>query len=203
MELTVEGLADGAVIASRFALCTPEGMGENRSPALSWSGVPAGTRSIAVTCVDPDAPSDPTDVNQPGRTVSADLPRVDFSHWLLADLPADLASIAEGAEGIGVVAGGKPISDGASGGVRGANDFTSWFEGDDEMGGIYGGYDGPCPPANDSILHHYRFTVYALDVASLGLEAGFRLAEFETAVAGHVLANASVTGVYSLNPAVG
>ena len=39
-------------------------------------------------------------------------------------------------------------------------DFTN-----NDMRGDYHGYDGPCPPWNDGILHHYVFTLYALDVA--------------------------------------
>jgi phosphatidylethanolamine-binding protein (PEBP) family uncharacterized protein len=30
------------------------------------------------------------------------------------------------------------------------------------MKGDYHGYDGPCPPWNDTLLHHYVFTIYAL-----------------------------------------
>lgn len=203
MELTVNGITEGERIPVRHAFCAGEEMGDNVSPALSWSGAPEGTKSIAITCTDPDVPSDPTDVNQEGRTVPAELPRITFAHWLLVDLPAALTNIAESAEGTGIVAKGKPVAEGALGGVRGANDFTSWFEGDPEMGGVYGGYDGPCPPWNDSIMHHYTFTVHALEVESLDLPAGFRLADFEAAVAGHVLGSASVTGLYSLNAEVG
>ncbi len=203
MDLTVDGITQGERIPVRHAFCAGEGMGDNVSPALRWTGVPTGTKSIAITCVDADAPTDATDVNQEGRTVPAELARASFAHWLLVDLAADLTEIAEGAEGSGIVAKGKPVDQGALGGVSGANDFTSWFEGDAEMGGVYGGHDGPCPPWNDSIVHHYAYTVHALDVDSLGLDAGFRLAEFEAAVDGHVLDAASVTGVYSLNPEVG
>ena len=71
------------------------------------------------------------------------------------------------------------------------------------MAGTYGGYDGPCPPWNDELVHHYTFTVHALDVASLGLSGDFGLAEVRTAMEGHVLASASVTGTYTLNPALG
>jgi Raf kinase inhibitor-like YbhB/YbcL family protein len=202
MELTVDGITDGNPIPVRHAFCAGDEMGDNVSPALRWSGVPEGTRSIAITCTDPDVPSDPTDVNQEGRTVPSDLPRITFAHWLLVDLPADLNALDEAAEGSGIVARGKPVEGGALGGIRGANDFTSWFEGDAEMGGTYGGYDGPCPPWNDSIMHHYTYAVHALDVPSLGLPAGFRLVDFEAAVAGHVLGSASVTGLYSLNPEV-
>jgi Raf kinase inhibitor-like YbhB/YbcL family protein len=203
MELTVNGITEGERIPVRHSFCAGEEMGDNISPAMRWRGVPVGTRSIAITCTDPDVPSDPADVNQEGRTVPADLPRITFAHWLLVDLPADIVELAEAAEGSGIVAQGKPVEGGALGGVRGANDFTSWFEGDADMGGTYGGYDGPCPPWNDSIMHHYTFTVHAIDVSSLGLSAGFRLADFEAAVAGHVLDSASVTGLYSLNPEVG
>lgn len=202
MELVVDGISEGEPIPVRHAFCAGEEMGDNVSPAVRWSGAPEGTRSIAITCTDPDVPSDPTDVNQEGRIVPATLPRITFAHWLLVDLPADLASLGEGAEGSGIVAKGKPVTGGAAGGVRGANDFTSWFEGDDEMGGTYGGYDGPCPPWNDTIMHHYTFTVHALDVPTLGLEPGFRWADFEAASDGHVLDSVSVTGLYSLNPDV-
>jgi len=202
MDLTVVGITEGEPIPVRHAFCAGEEMGDNVSPALTWSGVPAGTQSIAITCTDPDVPSDPTDVNQEGRTVPAELPRITFAHWLLVDLPLDTESLDESAEGNGIVARGKPVDGGALGGVRGANDFTSWFEGDADMGGVYGGYDGPCPPWNDSVMHHYTFTVHALDVASLGLSAGFRLADFEAAAKGHVIGSASVMGLYSLNPEV-
>ena len=202
MELTVDGITDGHPVPARFAFCAGDGMGDNVSPALAWSGVPEGTRSIAITCVDPDAPTDATDVNQEGRTVPADLPRADFAHWLLVDLPAAATELAEGADGAGIVTHGKPVEGGALGGVRGANDYTSWFAGDADMEGTYGGYDGPCPPWNDSIVHHYVFTVHALDVASLGLSAGLRLPDLRAALEGHVLAEASVTGTYSLNPDV-
>ena len=84
--------------------------------------------------------------------------------------------------------------------MQGVNDFTGWFAGDADMGGQYLGYDGPCPPWNDALLHHYRFTVFALDVAALPLASGFNVEALRAAMAGHVLAEASLTGTYSLNP---
>lgn len=177
-------------------------LADNRSPHLAWSDVPPGTRSFVLTCVDGDAPSRADDVNQPGRRVPATLPRVAFTHWLLVDLPADLRELAAGACGEGVVAHGKRQPPGPRGSRQGLNDYTAWFAGDAAMAGDWFGYDGPCPPWNDDLLHHYRFSLYALDVADLGLAGRFTLADVREAIAGHVLAEAALTGTYTLNVAL-
>ena len=68
------------------------------------------------------------------------------------------------------------------------------------MGGTYGGYDGPCPPWNDALVHRYHFTVYALDVESLDMKGTFTGDEALGAMQGHILGQATVTGTYTLNP---
>lgn len=68
------------------------------------------------------------------------------------------------------------------------------------MAGDYYGYDGPCPPWNDAIVHHYVFTIYALDLDRLPLEGRFTGAQVREAIEGHVLDQASLTGTYTLNP---
>jgi Raf kinase inhibitor-like YbhB/YbcL family protein len=82
------------------------------------------------------------------------------------------------------------------------NDYTGWFAGDADMGGDYFGYDGPCPPWNDALMHRYVFTVYALDLAQLPVSGGFTMEQARAAMQGHILAQTSLTGRYTLNPAV-
>ncbi|SVE20694.1 uncharacterized protein METZ01_LOCUS473548 [marine metagenome] len=73
-----------------------------------------------------------------------------------------------------------------------------------DMAGDYGGYDGPCPPWNDELLHHYEFQVYALDVESLGLDdnGDFRGPDVMAAMQGHILAKGKIVGTYTQNPNV-
>ena len=208
MKLSSQSFNDGAPIPGEFAFCVPAETGHiqlssNRNPQLSWSEVPAGTRSFVLIAHDPDVPSRGDDVNQEGRSVPADLPRVDFYHWVLIDLPADLREIAAGAFSDGVTARGKPGPAAPLGARQGINDYTGWFAGDEAMRGDYHGYDGPCPPWNDELRHRYVFTLYALDVERVPLEGRFGGADVLAAIRPHVLAQDSLVGTYSLNPAVG
>jgi hypothetical protein len=147
-------------------------------------------------------PSRGDDVNKEGRVVPASLPRVDFFHWVLVDLPADTPALARGEFSEGVTGRGKPGPLGPRGARQGVNDYTGWFAGDKDMAGNYFGYDGPCPPWNDEIPHRYVFTLYALDVPRLAVDGAFAGADVRKAMLGHVLAQASITGRYTLNPAV-
>ena len=208
MKLTTTAFADGGVIPVEFAFgaidpVTHVKLSGNRNPDFAWGGLPAGTKSLVLLCHDPDVPSRGDDVNKEGRTVASSLARVDFFHWVLVDLPADAAPIERGEFSDGVTARGKPGPQAPRGARQGINDYTGWFAGDREMAGNYFGYDGPCPPWNDELPHRYVFTLMALDVARLGVGGVFKGPDVRNAVAGHVLADASVTGRYSLNPGVG
>lgn len=78
VHVTSRAFVDGAVIPGLFT-CD----GGDRSPALEWTGAPAGTRSFAVIVHDPDAPSG------------------DFTHWVLFDIPGSAAGLKEGGGGAG------------------------------------------------------------------------------------------------------
>jgi Raf kinase inhibitor-like YbhB/YbcL family protein len=80
--------------------------GQNISPALAWSGEPAGTQSFAVTMYDPDA-----------RAGSG------WWHWTMFNIPASVHSLAAGAGS----EGSKDLPEGAA---QGRNDFgTSYYGG--------------------------------------------------------------------------
>jgi Raf kinase inhibitor-like YbhB/YbcL family protein len=68
--------------------CGPALGGRHLSPHLAWSDFPAGTRSFAITCYDPDAPTG-----------------TGFMHWAVANIPAGVTSLPQGA---GAPAGEMP-----------------------------------------------------------------------------------------------
>jgi Raf kinase inhibitor-like YbhB/YbcL family protein len=210
MKLWSDSIQDGGAIPAEFAFAEQDAathirLSANRNPHLAWDDVPAGTESLLLVCIDGDVPTIGTDVNQEGKTLPALMPRTDFYHWTLADIPATQTSIAAGQLADGVVAKGKPGPEATLAGAavrQGVNDYTGWFAGDAQMAGDYYGYDGPCPPWNDERLHHYVFRLYALDVARLPLEGRFTGPQALAAIRGHILDEAQLIGAYTLNPAV-
>ncbi|MPS29604.1 YbhB/YbcL family Raf kinase inhibitor-like protein [Pigmentiphaga sp.] len=207
MKLWSNSFMDGEPIPMRYAFGkidpkTQVTLSDNVNPHLAWGDVPAGTQSFAITCHDYDVPSKGDDVNQAGKQVPASLPRVDFFHWVLVDVPAAKTEIEEGEFCNGVTPRGKagPMAPGDT--RQGVNDYTGWFAADHDMSGDYYGYDGPCPPWNDSIVHHYVFTVYALDVPRAEVDGKFTGGDVRRAIDKHVLGQAAITGTYTLNPAL-
>jgi Raf kinase inhibitor-like YbhB/YbcL family protein len=95
-----------------------------------------------------------------------------FTHWVLFDLPATTMALPEGFQ---------PGSVGVSG--------NSGFR--------RAGYGGPCPPSG---VHHYHFMLSALDVPTLGLQAGATKADVDKAIQGHVLGTAELVGLYQRQP---
>jgi len=126
--------------------------GKDLAPPLEWSGVPAGTKSLALIVDDPDAPS--------GMWV----------HWVVYDLPADTHGLARGTTSKALPAGTR----------EGLNDWKQT------------GYRGPCPPSG---RHRYFHKLYALDVILPDLKRPTKVA-LESAMEGHVLAEAELIGTY-------
>ncbi len=205
MNLSSKTFSDGQRMPKRCAFGIPADdgpmqLGPNRNPHLAWSDVPDGAASLVLICVDPDAPSVADDVNVAGRSIPEDLPRADFTHWSMVDIDPRSSAIEEGSCSFEVTVGGKSAPPGPAGCRQGPNDYTGFLASDPDLKGAYSGYDGPCPPWNDERLHHYRFTLYALDVACCEVSGNFSVADIKAAIAGHVLAEASITGTYTLNP---
>ncbi|MDR5701530.1 YbhB/YbcL family Raf kinase inhibitor-like protein [Agromyces aerolatus] len=98
-------------------------------------------------------------------------------HWIVTDLPPDVTELPAGA--------------GAPRNARLPDGATAWRN----QSGI-DGYSGPTPPAGTG-LHHYEFTVYALDVPSLALSPDASFADLDAALARHELARATLTGTAS------
>jgi Raf kinase inhibitor-like YbhB/YbcL family protein len=133
--------------------------GQNVSPALAWRGAPAGTRSFALTVYDPDAP-----------TGSG------WWHWVMIDIPADTAGLAEGA---GDPAAGKT----PPGAVEIRTDFGK------------PGWGGPCPPPGDK-PHRYIFTLHALKVDKLDVGADAPAAMVGFMINANQIGKASFTAHY-------
>lgn len=95
LNITSAAFSHEHLIPSRY---TCDGM--NVSPALAWSGVPAGTKSLALIVDDPDAP-DPA------------APRATWVHWVLYNIPAYVSGLVEGVA----------AQDFPSGTLSGANDW--------------------------------------------------------------------------------
>ena len=100
------------------------------------------------------------------------------------------------------MAHGKPATPSAAG-LKGLNTYTVVLAANDAMKGQYYGYDGPCPPWNDDVVHHYHFTVYALSVSSLGLPKDFDGPAVLDAMKDKILAQGELLGLYTQNPAKG
>lgn len=139
--LTSTAFKDGGTIPSKHT-----GEGDDVSPALSWSSAPGDTRAFAVICHDPDAP-----LISAGGTYG-------FVHWVLYNIPGDVASLAEADAGY----------------TQGRNDFGK------------PGYGGPMPPEGHGV-HNYFFWILALNddaPVAEGLDMWSFLKEVEPRVIG-------------------
>ncbi|HYM87382.1 MAG TPA: YbhB/YbcL family Raf kinase inhibitor-like protein [Pseudoxanthomonas sp.] len=199
MRIHSDSFDNAGLIPGEFAMGLREGFGGNRNPHLAWEDVPQGTRSFALLCIDPDAPTVPETVGRDDLQIPVEQLRGDFIHWVVIDIHMSVRVIEAGSCSDGITARGKRTPSGPTGSRQGLNDYTGWFAGDADMGGDYFGYDGPYPPFNDLRMHRYFFRLFALDVETLDLPERFTAAAVLRAMQGHVLGEALVHGTYSLN----
>ena len=198
MEIRSDSFGHGQPIPAEFALGAKEGFGGNRNPHLAFADVPAAAESLVLLCIDTDAPTDASQAGKAGVEIPVEHPRGDFVHWAVVDIAPHTKGFEAGSASDGVTRGGKrPRGDGMR---EGLNDYTGWFAGDEGgMKGEYFGYDGPYPPPNDLRTHRYFFRLFALDVPTLELPDAFTAQDALAAMHGHVLAEASTYGTYSLH----
>lgn len=149
MQLRSLAFNDGGVLPKKYT-CD----GSDISPPLTWSAVPERTKSLALICDDPDASQDPQ------------------VHWLLYNLPPDMAELPESI---------PPQKTLANGGKHGINDFKKI------------GYGGPCPSEG---THHYYFRLYALDLR-VNLDYGASRVQLLEAMEGHILAQTHIMSAYT------
>ena len=97
-------------------------------------------------------------------------PRMTWVHWVVYNLPADVSGLPEGA-----IVKKLPV-----GSEQGLNDWNK------------PGYGGPCPPIG---RHRYFHKLYALDTVLEGLDSPTK-AEVESAMQGHIIAQAELIGTY-------
>jgi hypothetical protein len=154
--LTSADFRDRGTVDTKHVFDRDNCHGGNRSPQLSWSHPPEGTRSFAVTMFDPDAP---------GRG---------WWHWAVAGIPAHVLSLPENASASGYLA--------KLGALEARNDFD------------VDGYGGPCPPPGQP--HRYVITVYALNVADLGVAQGRPAPLFDREIRTSSLGSATLTVTY-------
>ena len=205
LKVSVDAFKNGEMIPNKYAFCVPAAQGHtapgaNFSPPISWSRGPRGTESYAILLYDTNSPAEQRDkINKEGVTLTAAISRRTFFHWVLVDIPRNIQSLKEGADSDARVVHGKPATPAAAG-VRGLNDYTKVTAGNDSTKGQYFGYDGPCPPWNDEVVHHYHFAVFALSARRLDLPPDFDGAAALEVMKDKILAQGEAVGLYTQNP---
>jgi Raf kinase inhibitor-like YbhB/YbcL family protein len=139
----------------------------------------AGTIDKKFTCDGPDVSPQLTWAAPPGNTKSfallvddPDAPVGNWNHWVMWNIPESVHSLAEGVNKT------AKLPDGSE---QGMNDFHK------------PGYNGPCPPPGKP--HRYYFKLFALD-GKLNLKSGAAKRDLESAMKGHILAQAEWMGRY-------
>lgn len=159
MKVRSDDFKNGDYLNACHLLSTDYGFGcdgGNESPHLAWDSVPTGTRSIAITCYDPDAP-----------TGSG------FWHWLVVNITPDTREVVRNA-------GHRSAANLPKGALQTRTDYGQT------------GYGGPCPPDGP---HRYLFTIYALSIDAVPVEADTPTALVGFHLNANSLAKATIIGL--------
>jgi Raf kinase inhibitor-like YbhB/YbcL family protein len=154
--LTSRDISQGKTLSSNQVFNGFGCSGKNISPQFSWGNVPEGTKSLAITVYDPDAP-----------TGSG------WWHWVAFNIPVTTTELATGASGKTMPAGT----------IESITDFGSV------------GFGGACPPQGVS-PHRYQFTVWALNVNALELDATASGAKVGYFLHQHAVGKTTIEAVY-------
>jgi Raf kinase inhibitor-like YbhB/YbcL family protein len=163
-EVTSQDLVDGGELPRSQASAYFGLDGQDLSPQVSWSGAPEGTRSFAVTVMDPDA-------KRAGG----------FCHWAVVNIPAAVDELPEGA-------GGAPDGMGPSGDEAGLP--VGSVELTNDAG--FAGFVGAGPPKGSG-PHRYVLTVHAVGAERLPATPRSTGSRVLKDIRDHELASASIT----------
>jgi len=167
LTFTSSEIVEQGIIPTKDTMDNPNQVGI--SPPLSWTNVPPGAKSFALALVDPDVPLEEEWFPFKDMLKVGTLPGDLFVHWMVYDIPASANGLSEGS----LPAGAKELK-------------TSM---------VQAGYSGMGPPAGHK-AHKYIFTLYALNVDTLGLSPEASYVDFTNAIKGKILAAASLTGYF-------
>ena len=158
LKLSSNSFNDGYYLSDKQTLGSEFGFGcdgNNLSPELHLEGIPEETKSLALTCYDPDAP-----------TGSG------FWHWVVVNIPPDIASIPEAANSL----------------------LSEALETRTDFGEL--GYGAPCPPQGDH-PHRYIFTLHCLSEDSLPVETDTSAAVVGFIINANTLEKPILMGLYN------
>jgi Raf kinase inhibitor-like YbhB/YbcL family protein len=177
--LTSPDLKEGGAIKTEQVFNGAGCTGANVSPELSWSGVPTGAKSFALTMYDPDvtgrwwhraktlalAAYDPDASTRSG-----------WLHWVIVNISANVTSLPKDA-----------------GNVRAGLAPAGSIQTRTSLGSL--GWGGPCPSPGDK-PHHYVFTLFALDLDKLPVNESTSATSVGFNLYHHTLGKATLTGLY-------
>ena len=176
------GIANLTLTVALVFLATGVSLGKDSSGKLELKAAafrPGSTIPLQFTCSGANISPSLSWTQPPPRTQSfvlivddPDAPAGTWVHWVVYDLPASARQLPEHV---------PPFDGVAGGGKQGVNDFPM------------NGYGGPCPPPGKP--HRYFFRLYALDTI-LDLRAPVHRKDVDSAMKGHVLAQAELMGTF-------